>query len=160
MRKGKEKMFETIKKKLEKVRRITVPWIPFLWRPRFQYKVPTIDFTIERNRTISFFLLLIVASILFGGLVYSVVQLPPSLVTVRQRPGFIYPNSQGQTTTEVFIIGVLFLLGSLGLLLVRRSSMFLTEKQEIDIELYVGYVLILLFIMSILIIYFQKAGSV
>lgn len=152
-------MFETIRKKLEKVKKITIPWIPFLWRPRFQYKVPKIDFNIERNRTISFFLLLVIASILFGGLVYSVVQLPPSLVTVRRRPGYIYPSSQGQTTTEVFIIGVLFLLGSLGLLLIRRSSRHLTEKQEIDMELYVGYVLILLFIMSILIIYFQKAGN-
>lgn len=146
-----------IKEKLRKIKEIRAPWIPFLWRPRFTYSIPKPDFAEKRTREIAFFLFVLIASLLFGGLIYSTVELPPPLVTVRERPGFIYPGTGGQTTTEVFIVSVIFILGSIGIYLIRRSSTDLIKKQDVDVELYAGYALILLMILSILVVYIQKA---
>lgn len=150
-----------LKQKIKKLRKTRLPWLPILWRPRYRLKIPTPDVSKARTRTIGFFLFLIMASLLLGGLVYSAVELPPPLVTVgQQKPGFIVPRSiQSQTTTEVFIISMIFLLASIGTFIVSKSSRELTnEEGKVDIELYVGYALIFLALTSILVIYSQKAG--
>lgn len=159
--------FSKIKKKInkiiEEIKNFRFPWLPFLWHPHFSLSPPTVDLTKERNRLTGFLLFVLVSSVLFGGLIFLAVELPPPLVTVgRGRPGYILPRKmgRGQTTMEGFIVALLFLIGSLGLLLIKRSSKNLIKEEETEITFYAGYALIFLAVVSFVIIYYYKMGLV
>lgn len=119
------------------------------------------DLSREKDRIVTFFIFLLVISLLSAGSIYLIVDLPPPLLPANKTgAGFISNQSSlpyyGQTIVEGILVAILYITGATGFFLVRRSNRLLTERYKCVIWLYTGYILIITAIFGFLFLLGQK----
>jgi uncharacterized membrane protein len=82
--------------------------------------------------------------LLFGGLVYDIVNAPISSAYVNQKFYFLYPGLTGQFLFDTVIAVALYALGFVGLLAIYQSSKHAYNPRQAYMTLAVGATLVLL----------------
>jgi len=142
--------------------RIKVPWILRfigIHKPNYRLTVFKPDFSKPEIRFWATIILLVSAAILFSGIVYIVVNLPPALIRIGSAPGYFIRGLDQETSSEALIVSTFMLLGVLGVLFVRRSVEKMTEEDQLTFIL--GLVLFFLsFIVLTYFLYNYKLGLI
>jgi len=132
-------------KKLDtkRLKSIRIPWIPFLYKPTYKLAFPEINFADPKVRQSVFVVMMIFATLMSAGIIYMLVNPPPALITVYEKPKVILPDTDRQTIMEGIAVFALFIMATSGLYIIRRSTEYFTEEESRGLWLSLGFVLVL-----------------
>ena len=139
-----------------KKKKFRIPWIPFLYKPKYQLSLPEIDLSESSVRLKIFIFSVIVCAVAFGGIVYLIVQPTPALLSSGGRPQVLYPSLDRQTLVEGIVASVMFLFSVVGVFLLRKSTEIITEEESRGIWIYLGMFLFLIGALGLTYIFYQK----
>jgi len=133
-----------MKKRAKKRKGVKIPWIPSFYKPNYRPKLPEIDFSDPFVRQITFIVLMVFSALMSSGIIFMMVNPPPALITIYEKPTVILPNLDRQTLSEGIVVFAMFIMASLGLFLIRRSTEFFTEEEARGLWLGLGFALLLI----------------
>ncbi len=146
--------------KKKKITDIRLPWIPGFVKPNYKLKMPEINLSDPTNRDLLFISTLVFTALMATGFIFMLVNPPPALISISQRPTIILPNLDRQTLSEGIVVFSLFMMAMGGLYLIRRSVEVITESEARSLWLGLGYVLVLIAFLSLTYFLMIKIGVI
>lgn len=137
-----------------------IPWIfkygLRLHKPR--YKITAVDLGLEKesNRMLIYGIMIVLLSVLFGGIFIITYEFTPPIIEIGQRPALIYPGFSRETLTEFLLTAIIFLMAGIGTYMLRSAVR--TAEEEWSVEMSIGLLLMIFAIFALWAIFSVKAG--
>ncbi|MEX0568032.1 MAG: hypothetical protein Q6363_002590 [Candidatus Njordarchaeota archaeon] len=140
--------------------KVKIPWIfkykLNLYKPRYHIAVPDLGLEKRGNRELIFAMIIIVLSVLFGGIFMVVYEFTPPLIEISGQPALIYPGFSRETFTEFLLAVAIFLMSGIGAYLIRIAPR--REEEAWETYMYFGLILLLLSAIVLAAVFAYKSG--
>ncbi|OLS26972.1 MAG: hypothetical protein HeimC3_06310 [Candidatus Heimdallarchaeota archaeon LC_3] len=139
----------------------SLPWIPLLKLPRMNFRRPKIQMPHNAPHQYITILLVVFSAFLLAGGIYNLAEknvLPLGFTESGYQP--IFPGLNDQFLVESFSILIFVLLGTLGIFLLRQTTVAAKEGEPASFMLVLGVVLIVVGITSAILMIQLKIGPI
>lgn len=139
----------------------SLPWVPILKLPRMDFRRPKIELPHNAPHQYIKFILLIFSAFLLAGGIYNLAEpnvLPLGFTQTGYQP--IFPGLNDQFIVESFSILIFILLGSVGIFLLRQTTIEAKEGKPAGFMLILGFGLLLIAVISAVLMIQLKIGPI
>lgn len=140
--------------------RIKIPWIfkykLRLYKPKYSIAIPDLGLEKRENRELIFAVIVVVLSMLFGGIFMVIYEFTPPMIEVGGEPTMIYPGFSRETFAEFLLAMMIFLTSGAATYLIRIAPR--REEEAWETYMYLGLIILWLLTIVLAAVFAHKSG--